>query len=128
VLCIISSRFQNTNFSLLQNKVFIGTVLHSISWLNIVIYFLKFIRLLHIYSGLCSHLYFNVRFNVYDQRDCILIFLEFSTIYKTYTPFSDNLILPEKNRRDGCREFGTPNMRSSVKENYQNLIPKYLLI
>jgi hypothetical protein len=40
---IISSRFQYTNFSVLQNTVFTENVLYSISWLNTVIYFLNFL-------------------------------------------------------------------------------------
>jgi hypothetical protein len=42
--------------------------------------------------------------------------------------FSCNLILPGESRRDDFRATGTPDMRSSVKQDYQNLIPKCLLI
>lgn len=116
---LISSHFQYTNFSLLQIKVFIETVLHSISLLNTVIYFLKFKCLLHIYSGLCSHLHFSVTFNVYDQHDFFLIFLQFSIFYKIYAAFfSGNLILPGKSKLEDCRATGTPDMRISVKQDY----------
>jgi len=42
--------------------------------------------------------------------------------------FSGNLILLGESSRDGCRATGMPDMRSSLKEDYQNLIPKCLLI
>jgi len=42
--------------------------------------------------------------------------------------FSGNLILPGQSRRDDSRATGTQDMRISVKQGYQNLTPKCLLI